>query len=146
VTRWLLRPSALVGGVILVALVPLIVLDVALRYVLNAPLRGAFELTQLAMVGVAFLGLGEAQARAEHITIDLLHERLGALSRRLLNRFARIASFLVTLAIGWQLIVYATRLRADHEVSGVLGIPLFLVVGVAAVGFGLFALALVVDR
>ena len=76
--RLALRSSALLGGLMLAALVPLTVLDIALRYLLNAPIRGTFELTQLAMVGVAFLGLGEAQARMEHITIDLLHTRLSS--------------------------------------------------------------------
>jgi TRAP-type C4-dicarboxylate transport system permease small subunit len=145
-SRSLLHPAALVGGVILVALVPLTVLDVALRYAFNAPLRGTFELTQLAMVGVAFLGLAEAQTRAEHITIDLLYERLGRTSRRLLDHFARLVSLLVTGAVAWQLTGHALRLQADREVSGVLAVPLFIAVGVAAVGFGLFALALLVDR
>jgi TRAP-type C4-dicarboxylate transport system permease small subunit len=145
-TRWALRPASWVGGAILAALVPLTVLDVVLRYALNAPIRGTFELTQLAMVGVAFLGLGEAQARAEHITIDLLYERLSFSSRRMLDRFARLASLLMTLAIAWQLIAYSLRLRTDQEASGVLGVQLSFIVAVAAVGFGVFALALMVDR
>jgi TRAP-type transport system small permease protein len=140
-----LRPSALLGGAILAALVPLTVLDVGLRYVLNAPIRGTFELTQLAMVGVTFLGLGEAQARTEHITIDLIYEHLGERGRWLLDRVARLVSLVLAIAIGWQLVVYAARVRADQEVSGVLGLPLYLAVGVAAGGFVLFALALLVD-
>jgi len=143
--RLALRSSALLGGIILAALVPLTVLDIAMRYMLNAPIRGTFELTQLAMVGVAFLGLGEAQARMEHITIDLLHERLPQRGRSIVERFARLASLGLTLAIGWQLAMYAARARGEGEVSGVLGLPLYLAIGVASAGFVLFGLALVTD-
>jgi TRAP-type C4-dicarboxylate transport system permease small subunit len=143
--RWALRPAALLGGVILASLVPLTVLDVVLRYALNAPLRGTFELTELAMVAVVFLALGEAQARSEHITIDLVHDRIGDRGRVLVRRFARVLSLVATVAIAWQLALYAGRVRAAHEVSGVLGVPLHLAVGVAVAGFALFALAVVID-
>jgi TRAP-type C4-dicarboxylate transport system permease small subunit len=143
--RLALRSSALLGGLMLAALVPLTVLDIAMRYVLNAPIRGTFELTQLAMVGVAFLGLGEAQARMEHITIDLLHTRLSIRGRAALDRFARLVSLGLALAIGWQLATYTARARWEGEVSGVLGLPLYLAIGVAAAGFVLFGLALVTD-
>jgi TRAP-type transport system small permease protein len=144
--RLALRSSALLGGLMLAALVPLTVLDIALRYVFNAPIRGTFELTQLAMVGVAFLGLGEAQARMEHITIDLLHARLSQRGRSILERFAQLVSLVLTVAIAWHLATYAARARGEGEVSGVLGLPLYLAICLAAGGFALFGVALVTDR
>jgi TRAP-type transport system small permease protein len=144
-SRLALRSSALLGGLILATLVPLTVLDIALRYILNAPIRGTFELTQLAMVGVAFLGLGEAQARTEHITIDLLHTRLSVRGRAALDRLAQLVSLVLAVAIAWHLAMYAARSRVDGEISGVLGLPLYLAIGVAAAGFALFGLALVTD-
>ena len=144
--RLALRSSALLGGLMLAALVPLTVLDIALRYVLNAPIRGTFELTQLAMVGVAFLGLGEAQARMEHITIDLLHDAPSSAWAR--DRRA-LRSACQSRAGDWPSVGSSPCMprerAAEGEVSGVLGLPLYLAIGVAAAGFVLFGLALVTD-
>jgi TRAP-type C4-dicarboxylate transport system permease small subunit len=145
-TRQATRSAALVGSLVLGALAPLTALDVALRYFLNAPIRGAFELTELAMVGVIFLGLGEAQLRREHITIDLVHERLGPRGRRALDRCARLVSLLTVATLAWQLSAYMLRVQVEREVSGVLAVPTHLAVAVAAIGSALFAVALGVDR
>jgi TRAP-type C4-dicarboxylate transport system permease small subunit len=139
---YLYRPAALTGGVILVAAMLLTVLDVVLRHTLNAPLRGIFELTELAMAGIAFLGLAHAQHLGEHITIDLLYERLPPAGRRALDRLSRLVSLVVAGAITWQLLGYLGRMRASGEVTGVLGLPVYPAVGLAGAGFGLFALAL----
>jgi TRAP-type C4-dicarboxylate transport system permease small subunit len=137
-----LRPAAAVGGLLLAAVALLTVVDVALRYVLNAPIRGTFELTELAMVGIVFLGLG----RAQHIEIDLLYERLASTPKRVLNLGVRGLSLALTLLITWQLGAHLLRTRAQHEVTAVLHVPVFVAVGLAVLGFGLFALRLVADH
>jgi TRAP-type C4-dicarboxylate transport system permease small subunit len=138
----LYRTAALTGGVALVAAMLLTVLDVVLRHTLNAPLRGTFELTELAMAGIAFLGLAHAQHLGEHITIDLLYERLPPSGRRALDRLSRLVSLLVAGTVTWQLLGYLGRMRASGETTGVLGLPVYPAVGLAGAGFGLFALAL----
>jgi TRAP-type C4-dicarboxylate transport system permease small subunit len=143
--EYLHRPAALTGGVVLVAAMLLTVADVALRRTLNAPLRGAFELTELAMAGIAFLGLAHTQHLGEHITIDLLYERLPRSGRLALDRLSRLVSLVVAGAVTWQLLGYAGRVRAGGEVSGVLGLPVYPAVALACAGFGLFTLALLGD-
>jgi TRAP-type transport system small permease protein len=141
-TRALLTGAALAGGAMLVAAALLTVLDVALRYAFNRPLPGTFELTQLAMSGIAFLGLGQAQRRGQHITIDLLYEGAPAPVRRGMDALAVMVSLLVAGAVTWRLLETMLRTRAGGEVTGVLGLPLYPAVGVAGAGFALFALAL----
>jgi TRAP-type transport system small permease protein len=141
----LYRSAALAGGVVLVAVMLLTVLDVALRHTLNAPLAGAYELTELAMAAIAFLGLAHAQHLGEHITIDLLYERLPPFGRRALDGLSRLVSSLVAGAVTWQLLGYLGRMQASGEVTGVLGLPVYPAVGLAGAGFGLFTLALLGD-
>ncbi len=138
----LYRSAALTGGVVLVAAMLRTVLDVALRHTLNAPLRGTFELTEQAMAGIAFLGLAHAQFLGEHITIDLLYERLSPAGRLVLDRLSRLVSPLVAGVVTWQLLGYFGRMRVSGEVTGVLGLPVYPAVGLAGAGFALFTLAL----
>jgi TRAP-type transport system small permease protein len=139
--RALLAGATLAGGAMLLAVALLTVLDVSLRYALNRPLPGTFELTQLAMSGIAFLGLGQAQQRGQHITIDLLYERAPQ-ARRALDACAGLVSLLVAGTITWRLLETLIRTRAGGEVTGVLNLPLYPAIGVAGAGFGLFVLAL----
>jgi TRAP-type C4-dicarboxylate transport system permease small subunit len=141
-TRRVLSAATLVGGAALVGMMSLTVLDICLRFGLGSPIAGTFEVTELAMIGIAFLGLGQAQHQHQHITIDLVYELVGDSGQRLLERAARSVSLVLVVVIGWQLWAYLLGARADHQVSGVLGLPVYAVVGVSVVGFGLYALAL----
>jgi TRAP-type C4-dicarboxylate transport system permease small subunit len=143
--RYLYRPAAVLGGLILMAVTLLTVLDVVLRHALSAPVAGAFELTELAMVGIVFLALGEAQHQQQQITIDLVYERLPSVGRRALDILALAMSVSLTLLVTWQLIIYLERARSSGEVTGVLGLSVYPAVGVAAFGVGLFSLAVLGD-
>jgi TRAP-type transport system small permease protein len=142
IVRTVLGVPAAGGGLILVGVMLLTVVDVALRYLLHAPLRGVFELTELAMVGTVFLGLGQAQQHRQHIINDLAYEPASPRVRGALDRLSRLVSAAVVLLVTWQLGVLALRMRADHDVTGVLGLPVYATVAVALVGFALYALAL----
>ena len=52
-----LRVLALGGGAVLLGLMGLIALDVVMRYVLRLPFLGAYEMTELTMALIVFLGL-----------------------------------------------------------------------------------------
>jgi TRAP-type C4-dicarboxylate transport system permease small subunit len=143
--RYLYRPAAVVGGLCLLAITLLTVLDVALRHVLGAPVPGVFEMTELAMIGIVFLGLGEAQHRRQHITIDLIYDRAPPPVRRMLDVLALTGTASLVLLVAWQLVTHLERVRVGGEVMGVLGLPIYPAVAVAGVGFGLFGLASMAD-
>jgi TRAP-type C4-dicarboxylate transport system permease small subunit len=105
--------------------------------VLNAPVRGALELTDIAMVGIAFLGLAQAQ----HITIDLVYEQLPIQAQHVLDRLGQAMSVTLSALVTWQLVMYMLRTQKDHEVTAVLALPLHAAVAVAVIGFALFACA-----
>lgn len=73
--RWrdrLIGLSGAAAGVFLGLMMLVTVIDVAGRYFLNAPLKGAFEMTQFLMAAIVYAGLPHVTMRDGHITIDLL--------------------------------------------------------------------------
>jgi TRAP-type C4-dicarboxylate transport system permease small subunit len=64
--------SGLAAGTFLVLMMLVTVIDVVGRYLLNAPLPGAFEMTQFLVAAVVYAGLPHVSQRESHITIDLL--------------------------------------------------------------------------
>jgi len=77
-----------------------IVLDVALRYFLNNPLRGSYDLVQITLVIMVLFGLPKVFIDGAHIAIDLIDHVLPGTGRRLLGRIAAVLSI---VALGFVL-------------------------------------------
>ena len=101
--RVALTIASTLAGMALVSMMLLTVLDFSLRFTSGSPIAGTFELTELAMVAIVFLGLGHGQRRRQHITIDLVYDVVGATGRRLVDNAARTIALLVAVLTGWQL-------------------------------------------
>ena len=69
---FILGGLGIVGCAALFLMMVLTFVDVAARYVFNAPIMGSFDLTELMLVVVIFCGLPLVTARSEHVAIDLI--------------------------------------------------------------------------
>ncbi len=142
INLWLQRISA----VVLVALMVITVADVLGRWLLNRPVEGTYELTELAMVAIVFLALGAVVHHGGHISIGLVSERLPKRWQRALQIVVGLLSFLLLLVIAWQLYEYAGRLQRGSYITGrpilgLLQIPTYPLAFVAVAGILAYALA-----
>lgn len=63
-----------VAGVLMLAIMIVVVIDVVMRYFLNSPLSWSFELISLyLMVGLFFFSLSDTLAHHAHVAVDILH-------------------------------------------------------------------------
>jgi TRAP-type C4-dicarboxylate transport system permease small subunit len=118
--------------------------DVVSRYVLNAPLRGAFEIVTLLLATSAFLALPIVTRANEHITVDLILPLLrGALLplRRLVVD-ALSAGILAVIAL--QMWRHAGLLASGGQVTGFLEWPLAPLVYLMSVLVGITVLIYVI--
>jgi TRAP-type C4-dicarboxylate transport system permease small subunit len=90
----------LAAGLVLVLMV-LTTADVTLRYGLNSPVPGSWELSQLLLVGIVFLGLAHTQAVGRHVRVELFLRAAGAAARRRLDLLGLIVGFVVFALIFW---------------------------------------------
>lgn len=75
-----------VGGIgCFCVIVLLTFLDVFLRYFFNSPIAGAHEVTEMLMPLVVFSGIAYAQCRKNHVTMDIVTERLSPENRTVLE-------------------------------------------------------------
>jgi TRAP-type C4-dicarboxylate transport system permease small subunit len=72
IIRIVSRLLGYIAAVILGFMMILTVVDVFFRYVLNAPLTGAIEMSELLMVVLVFPALGWIAIERSHIRVDLL--------------------------------------------------------------------------
>ena len=71
------------------------------RYLLNAPIRGAEELTGFLIVAMVMFGAAEAHRRGEHIAVDLIEASATPRTRWLLGLLAEAAVIVVAVTIAW---------------------------------------------
>jgi TRAP-type C4-dicarboxylate transport system permease small subunit len=134
-----------VASFALAVLMFLTVADVFGRYLLNRPVSGTFELTEMSMVLIAFLALGLAQHHNEHISLDLAYNYFPSLLKKAADVIVDVVNLAVVVAITWQLYHYSVRMAEGNYTTAVLQVPLHPFVLMAVAGNACYALAILCD-
>lgn len=114
----------LVASVLLLIMMVVTFVDVLGRELFSAPLPGAYELTEVLLALVIFVGLPIATARREHVSVDLLTARLPGPARRVLAVVAALVTAVVLAVLAWRLSVSAGDFISYGDATVYLGIPL----------------------
>ena len=151
VTR-LATVSALLGGLVLCALIAMTCVSIAgraLNFLGTGPVRGDFELIELGMAFVVFAFLPLAQLHDAHASVDLAVGAMPARTRRALLALWEVVLAAVMVLIAWRLYEGMLDRIQYNDTSYLLFIPLWwayaacLVPAVIAV---LISLLLAVER
>jgi len=113
-----------IGAAVLFAMMILTTTDVVLRYVFNAPLRGAFELTELMLVVLIFSGLPLVSHNDKHVTMDVIDRFLTERLRKGLAAVIHLIFSAALIAIGWLVWGKAGRLAQTGDTTADLHIML----------------------
>lgn len=140
-----LRVLALGGGVVLLGLMGLVAFDVVMRYVLRIPFLGAYEMTEIAMALIVFLGLPYCAATGGHVAVDVFGPLLERRGLRWVNVLLPLAGAALTAVMAWQSVLYALDSRSRGEATNMLRIDLFPFQLVGAASMALFSVVLLVQ-
>ena len=121
---WLDRVLGFAAAAILLGLMLLTVVDVISRYALNRPLRGAFEITELALLVLIFAGLPLASRTGEHATMDFIDALLGERGRAAIVRAVDLFCGVLIAGLAWQVWLKAGKIAAYGDTTDVLKWPL----------------------
>ncbi|MAM11233.1 MAG: hypothetical protein CML23_12380 [Rhizobiaceae bacterium] len=128
------------AGALLMALMCLTVFDVIGRYLLNAPVKGAAELSELLLVSLVYLGLPAVCLDGGHVTVDLVTKSLPRWSERPRLLVTGLVSSGVLGIIAWRLYIYGAQVGGYNLVTNSLRLPVAPVVWFCAVFAGISAL------
>lgn len=151
--RWRTLQDALdtalmaIGAVMMLAMLLLVVVDVSLRYLFNAPLAWSYEvISSYLMPGMFFLAVSHTLKVRAHVAVDLLHHRMGKGQRYAVHA---VLAVLAAPVFAWAAFVAAQRTWAEFAAGDVstsgLGVPSWSVSVLLPLGFGLLALRLLLD-
>ncbi len=110
------------ASAILFALMALTFADVVMRYLLNRPIRGGFELSELALLVLIFAGLPLVSHADEHVTMDFVDRILPRRARDLVVRAVHALCAAVMFFLAWQAWLKAGKIGAYGDTTDVLRI------------------------
>ena len=115
---------ASVAGFLLFAMMTLTFIDVVMRYFLNAPIKGGFEVTELMMAVLIFAGLPLVSRKNEHVTIDAFDRFFPAGVRRVLHVLIHLVCAAVLVGMAWLLYRKAGSFAEIGDVTQTLKFPI----------------------
>ena len=117
------RAAANLSAILLFVLMLITFIDVLGRNILNRPLNGASELTEIILALVIFLMLPHVTMRNQHIAIDLIEN---VVSPKVLAAFDMLASILTAMmffVIAWQSWILANNAMGYGDKTATLNMP-----------------------
>ena len=154
VEKWVERVASLpnrglhwVAMVVLLLLMFLTVGDVVGRYLVGfipglGPIPGSFELTEFMLAVIVLTAIGHTQMKRGHISIDILVSRFSPRVQAIMNAVTDFVTLAMFALVTWRTIKYAQLLYESNDVSGVLRLPVYPFLVVAAIGTFMFCLAM----
>jgi TRAP-type C4-dicarboxylate transport system permease small subunit len=122
---WEGRADAVLGvaaSAILFGMMLLTFVDVVGRYLLSRPVRGGFEITELALLVLIFAGLPLVSRADEHVTMDFIDRLLGPRAQALLTRAVHGTCAAIMFLLTWLMWLKADRIWGYRDATDVLRI------------------------
>lgn len=112
-----------IGAIALFGMMALTVIDVAGRYLFNAPLLGAFELTEFLVLILIFSFLGYTEANKRHICVELILDLLPKRVQYICELINHVICLGLFVLITCMAVLKAIELMSTGESSPNLFIP-----------------------
>lgn len=138
--------AAFLGTIGLVGEVVVILIDVVGRY-FGAPLRGAQDISQMAMVVLVFGGMALCDRQGGHIAIDIFERRFPAWLNRIADVIGALLGAVIFVGIGWNMWKSAQISEMLNLATNIINLPkawfqYYVVAACAVTAFGMALRAL----
>jgi len=134
-----------IGAVAVFVMMAVVVIDVVLRAGFSMGVLGNIEIIATMLIIAFFAGYAYAETKGQHIQVDVLVQRLPATAGKIIITSGYLLTIGITIIISWRYMVQGMAYKAGSVVTGLLGIPEWPFLMLAAFFMALFALALVVS-
>ena len=138
-----LKWVAMIGGLVLFAIMLLVSWAVFARYVLNDPILGDQELVEIGMSFVVMMAMPFCALKGAHIRVDILDGPLGETGRFVADVFARVVAIFVLFLLCRKALDKALDAYEYDDVTNMIELPVWTAYAGIVAGMGAFMLVLV---
>lgn len=142
IIRNITRVLLAVAAAVLAAMMMLTAVDVVMRYGVNRPISGAFELTEYMMAVFVPLSIAYCAEQKGHVSVELLMKRFPKYIQTGVGFLTSLLTLLFAAFIAWQNVLYIGETYRDKLTSAVLLIPAFPFIAPVFIGIGVYAMIL----
>lgn len=129
----------IIAGLLLIGIMFLTVTDVVGRASADTSILGTVEISQLALVGIAYLGLAAAELDDRHVSVDLVEKNVSHSVRRAFAWIRTALFAVVGVILTWGLWMSLTSAMERGEVTnGILRLSTWPIKVMLLVSFVLF--------
>lgn len=114
---------AAIGGLILLGLAALTVVNIGLRVGFGFQLRGEFDLVSLGGAVAVFCFLPYGQVSGAHVTVDFITTGAPERVKAWLDAFASLSFALAVAILAWRMALGGVELAASGQETAVLRLP-----------------------
>lgn len=140
-----LNPAlGVIAAAVMFCLMGITCADVVGRYFFSMPVRGGFEITEMLLATLIFVGLPLVTLRNEHVMVDLLDPVMPDWAFRIQHVVSCLIAFVATAYLAWRLGVRANNMLAAGETTAQLKLTIGYLTVAMSVLMGLTALAFLV--
>ena len=136
-----------IGCLMLFALMLIVVADVSLRYLFNAPLQWSYEvISSYLMPGLFFMAVSHTLKANAHVAVDILHNYVGRTTRYAFEAVCTLVALPVFALCTW---VSAQHTWNDYQTAATstsgLAVPTWTISLMLPLGFGMLSLRLLLN-
>jgi len=134
-----------VGISLLLAMTMITVVDVALRYIFNRPLKGTSEYVAFMMAIMVSLGLAYTAIQKGNVAVDIVLQRLSPVIRAVVNAITDLISLIFFIFVTWSAYLFTMSQWKDNATTGVLDLPRFPFIFIVLIGCFMLCLVLLTN-
>jgi len=133
------------GGLMIVSLMGITVIDVTLRYFFSSPIFGARDVSKLIMLTVVALSVAYSARTGGQVSIELFSDMMGPRITRWTEVFVRLIAIVMLIILSWRLWLNGLHASEFGEASLALEIPFKPFYFILSLGMLLYAVVLIAE-
>ena len=117
---------AYAGGVVVAGVGIMSAISIVGRSAIGRPIIGDFELVEFGTAIAGSLFLAYCQTSYGHIVVDFFTLKVSDRTRDWLDRFGSLLMAVMYFAVGWRAIVGSFDMFRNHEITMLMGVPIWI--------------------
>ena len=133
------------GGLMIISLTGITVIDVILRYFFSSPIFGARDISKLILLTAVALSVAYSARTGGQVSIELFSGMMGPRFIRFAEVFVRLIAIVMLLILAWRLWLSSLNASEFGEASLALEIPFRPFYSILSLGMLLYAVVLIAE-
>ena len=143
--NWLPRLALWLGGLAVIFMMMLTIVDVFMRYVFDSPIQGGADMNAMVLVVVVAISIGYSARSGGQVVVELFTDVWSEKLNRVIGACVHVIGFIMLVILVWRLFESGMSASEVGETTTTIHIPFEPFYYILAFGMALYAIVLLVE-